>query len=35
MLQRLEEIFEENKKDGIVDFEYEAKVFYGRLHHSP
>jgi SAM-dependent methyltransferase len=34
MLERLEEIFAENQKDGIVDFAYEAKVYYGQLQHS-
>lgn len=32
MLERLKEIFEENQKDGTIDFEYDAKVFYGQLH---
>ena len=35
MLQELEDIFNANQKDGIVSFEYETKVYYGHLSHSP
>lgn len=31
MLRRLEEIFNENQKEGIVSFEYETRVYYGHL----
>jgi ubiquinone/menaquinone biosynthesis C-methylase UbiE len=34
MLGELEEIFKANQKQGIVSFEYETKVYYGRLSHS-
>jgi SAM-dependent methyltransferase len=34
MLRKLEEIFDENQKQGIVNFEYETKVYYGRLRHT-
>ena len=34
MLEELEAIFDANQKDGIVNFEYETKVYYGHLHHS-
>jgi SAM-dependent methyltransferase len=35
MLRELEDIFNANQKDGIVSFEYETKVYYGHLSHSP
>ena len=31
MLRKLEEIFNTNQNDGIVNFEYETKVYYGHL----
>lgn len=31
MLARLEAIFNEHKRDGIVTFEYETRVYYGQL----
>ena len=34
MLEELKGIFDANQHDGIVSFEYETKVYYGRLHHS-
>jgi ubiquinone/menaquinone biosynthesis C-methylase UbiE len=34
MLNELEEIFKANEKEGIVSFEYETKVYYGRLSQS-
>ncbi|HEV7743921.1 MAG TPA: class I SAM-dependent methyltransferase [Pyrinomonadaceae bacterium] len=34
MLNELEEIFNANQKEGIVNFEYETKVYYGHLSQS-
>jgi SAM-dependent methyltransferase len=31
MLDELERVFQANEQDGIVSFEYETKVYYGRL----
>ena len=31
MLSNLEQIFQENAKNGVVTFEYDTRVFYGRL----
>lgn len=31
MLKQLEEIFNESQEDGFVQFDYETRVFYGRL----
>lgn len=31
MLSKLEEIFNANQRDGLVNFEYETRVYYGRL----
>lgn len=35
MFAKLEEIFNTHKRDGIVTFEYETKVYYGHLIGSP
>ena len=35
MFAKLEEIFNTHKRDGIVTFEYETKVYYGHLTGSP
>jgi SAM-dependent methyltransferase len=34
MLSKLEKIFNDNQKGGIVDFEYETKVYYSHLTHA-
>ena len=34
MLKELEDIFDANQKNGIVNFEYETKLYYGHLQHS-
>ena len=34
MLEELEDIFHANQKQGIVDFEYKTKVYYGHIQHS-
>ena len=32
MITELEKIFEENNQKGLVKFDYETEVYYGRLH---
>ena len=31
MIDELQAVFEANKKDGTVDFDYETEVYYGQF----